>query len=93
VGTDRAYGPFQTEGVPPMLRDIDYAAEAVKKAIVEKFGRQNPTDNLQVTANEKTITVQDGQQLAEGTRDSLLAALRKAGSYDQFWGQFTAIRA
>lgn len=76
-----------------MLRDIDYAAEAVKKAIVEKFGRQNPTDNLQVTANEKTITVQDGQQVAEGTRDSLLAALRKAGSYDQFWGQFTAIRA
>ena len=66
-----------------MSRDIDYAAEAVKKAIVEKFGWQNPTDNLQVTANEKTITVQDGQLVAEGTRDSLLAALRKAGSYDQ----------
>jgi len=75
-----------------MLRDIDYAAAAVKKAIVEKFGRLNPTDNLQVTANENTITVQDGQQVAEGTRDDLLAALRKAGAYDQFWGSFASAR-
>ena len=71
-----------------MLRDIDYAAAAVKTAIVEKFGRLNPTDNLQVTANETTITLQDDQQVAEGTRDNLLAAVRKASSYDQFWKLF-----
>lgn len=76
-----------------MLRDIDYAATAVKKAIVEKFGRQNPTDNLQVTANEKTITVQDGPRVAEDTRDNLLAGLRKAASYEQFWELFTPTRA
>jgi hypothetical protein len=72
-----------------MLRDIDYAATAVKTSIVEKFGRLNPTDNLQVTANEKTITLQDCQQVAEGTRDDLLAAVRKAISYDQFWKLFS----
>jgi hypothetical protein len=68
-----------------MLRDIDYAATAVKTALVEKFGRQNAMDDLQVTANESTISVQQGQHLVEGTRDSLLTALHKAGSYDQFW--------
>jgi hypothetical protein len=72
-----------------MLRDIDYAAAAVKTAIVEKFGRLNPIDNLRVTANEKTITLQDSQQVAEGTRDELLAAVRAAGSYDQFWNSFS----
>jgi len=71
-----------------MLRDIDYAATAVKKAIVEKFGRQNPTEDLLVTAKERTIAVQDGEHIAEETRDNLLAALRKAESYEQFWQAF-----
>ena len=71
-----------------MLRDIDYAATAVKKAIVEKFGRKNSLDDLQVVANEKTISVQHGERLADGTRDNLLAALRKADSYDTFWEMF-----
>jgi hypothetical protein len=68
-----------------MLRDIDYAATAVKNAIVEKFGRQVDLENLQVTANERTISVQVGDHIAEGTRDSLLCGLRKADTYDNFW--------
>jgi hypothetical protein len=76
-----------------MLRDIDYAAVAVKTSLVEKFGRQNPTENLQVTANEKTITLQDREQIAEGTRDNLLAAVRKASTYDEFWKFFADVRA
>jgi hypothetical protein len=59
-----------------------------KKAIVEKFGRQNPTADLLVTAKERTIAVQDGQRIAEETRDNLLAAVRKAESYEQFWQAF-----
>ncbi|HZZ28556.1 MAG TPA: hypothetical protein VFE46_11185 [Pirellulales bacterium] len=68
-----------------MLRDIDYAAVAVKTALVEKFGREAVFDDLQVTANERTISVQHGQRTAEGTRDFLITILRKAGSYEQFW--------
>lgn len=68
-----------------MLRDIDYAATAVRTALLEKFGRKHVIDDLQVTANESTISVQQGQHLVEGTRDSLLTALHKAASYDQFW--------
>jgi len=71
-----------------MLRDIDYAATAVKKAIVEKFGQQNPTAGLVVMAKEKTIAVQDGERIAEEMRDNLLAAVRKAESYEQFWQAF-----
>ena len=70
------------------LRDIDYAAMAVKTAIVEKFGRHNSLENLQVVANENTISVLDGDHAAEGTRDNLLAALRKAGSYENLWQIF-----
>jgi hypothetical protein len=70
------------------LRDIDYAATAVKTAIVEKFGRHNSLENLRVIANENTISVVDGEQAAEGTRDNLLAALRKAGSYENLWQIF-----
>lgn len=68
-----------------MLRDIDYAATAVKTAIVEKFGRHNSLENLQVVANENTISVVDGGRAGAGTRDNLLAALRKADSYDNLW--------
>ena len=69
-------------------RDIDYAATAVKTAIVEKFGRKNALDGLQVVAHDNTISVQDGEHLAEGTRDNLLAALRKADTYDNLWEVF-----
>ena len=72
-----------------MARDIDYAAIAVKTAIVEKFGRKADLQNLAVTANEKTITVRDGEHTAEGTRDDLLASVRAAESYAQLWGVST----
>jgi hypothetical protein len=67
-----------------MARDIDYAALAVKKAIVEKFPRENLED-LQVIAGDKTLSVEHGNRVSEGTRDSLLAAVRQAASYDNLW--------
>ena len=68
-----------------MARDIDYAAIAVNKAIVEKFGRKSDLEHLAVTANERTISIRDGQHAAEGTRDELLAAVRAADSYPRLW--------
>jgi hypothetical protein len=68
-----------------MARDTDYAAIAVRKAIVEKFGNQADLEGLQLTANERTITVQHGVQATEGTRDDLLAAVRAADSYEKLW--------
>jgi hypothetical protein len=68
-----------------MLRDIDYAAAAVQRAIVEKFGGQHDVEGLRVIAKENTIFVDDGDRSGEGTRDALLAAVRKATSYDQLW--------
>lgn len=65
-------------------RDIDYAAAAVKKAIVEKFNDVELQD-LQVTAGERTIRVEFEGHSAEGTRDDLLAAVRKATSYADLW--------
>ncbi len=76
-----------------MLRDIDYAAVAVKTAIVEKFGRHNRLENLEVVANENTISVREGSHSAEGTRDNLLAALRKADSYENLWQVFSATKS
>jgi len=68
-----------------MARDIDYAATAVQRAIVDRFERTDDLQQLVVTANENTITVCDGERSAAGTRDNLLAALRKATSYDELW--------
>ena len=68
-----------------MARDIDYAATAVHTAIVEKFGRKANLDDLQMTANERTISVHDGVRCAEGTRDDLLAAIRASDSYEKLW--------
>ena len=68
-----------------MLRDIDYAASAVQRAIVEKFNRSHDVHELRVTANENTISLDDAGRTAEGTRDALLAAVRKAESYDHLW--------
>ena len=65
-------------------RDIDYAAAAVKKAIVEKFSDVD-LKNLQVMAGERTIFVEHDGRNAEGTRDNLLAAVRKATSYTDLW--------
>lgn len=68
-----------------MARDIDYAAVAVKTAIVEKFGRKNELDELTVEAKERTISVRHDRRAGEGTRDDLLAAVRKATTYDELW--------
>jgi hypothetical protein len=68
-----------------MARDIDYAAIAVTNAIAEKFGRANDLKDLEVIANDRTITVRHGENATEGTRDDLLAAIRAAESYDQIW--------
>ncbi len=68
-----------------MKRDIDYAAEAIKTAIVEKFGWKNDLKQLNVRADERTIAIEIDNHLAEGTRDDLLSALRKATTFDDFW--------
>ena len=75
-----------------MARDIDYAATAVKTAIVEKFGRHNDLAELAVTAKERTISVQHAGREAEGTRDDLLAAVRRAGDYDALWQELPRSR-
>ena len=66
------------------LRDIDYAAAAVKKAIVEKF-RSVELEDLKVVAGDRTIFVEHDGRNAEGTRDDLLAAVRRATSYADLW--------
>ena len=68
-----------------MARDIDYAAITVHTTIVEKFGRKCDLKNMNVKANERTISIQDGIHTAEGTRDDLLAAIRAADSYEKLW--------
>ncbi len=68
-----------------MARDIDYAATAVKKAVVEKYGRANDLDALDVIANERTISVRHEGRTAEGTRHELLAAVRDADDYAGMW--------
>lgn len=76
-----------------MARDIDYAAIAVNNALVQKFGRQSNLKDLQVTANERTITLRHGERSGEGSRDDLLAAIRAAESYDQLWDLLPAAGA
>jgi len=68
-----------------MLRDIDYAAAAVRRAIEEKFARKEDLEGLDVSAGESTISVDLGQRRAEGTRDNLLATLRKSATLDEFF--------
>lgn len=68
-----------------MMHDIDYAALAVRKQIVEKFGRQQPLDELQVFVEGQAIVVVDGALRTSGTRDNLLISLRKAADYSAFY--------
>ena len=65
-------------------RDIDYAAIAVKKAIVEKF-KDTALEDLEIVAGENTISIHHAGRKAEGIRGDLLAAVRKATSYADFW--------
>lgn len=68
-----------------MLRDIDYAAAAVKTAILDKFGKQEELQDLRVTAGDTTISVTHEGRTAEGTRHELLSAVREAQDYSQLW--------
>lgn len=65
-------------------RDIDYAAVAVKKAIVEKF-KDTELEELRTVAGERTISIQHAGRKAEGARSDLLASIRKATSYVNLW--------
>lgn len=67
-----------------MATDIEYAALAVRKSIVEKF-RSTPLEDLKSVAGDRTIAVIHGDHKAEGTRDDLLAAVRKATSFENLW--------
>jgi hypothetical protein len=87
----RAVGNSVGDGGWFMMRDIDYAATAVKNAIVEKFGREHTLDTLTLTAQERTIAIQDGPRMAAGTRDQLIGAVHKVGSYDEFWKMISAV--
>ena len=66
-------------------RDIDYAATAVETAIHEKFGRHNDLTSLKVSAGATTISVSDGDHAIVGSRDDLLARLRRSGTYAEMW--------
>jgi hypothetical protein len=80
-----------------MARDIDYAAIAVQKAIVEKFGRYADLQHLAVAAGEKAISLRDPElgltRGASGSRDDLLAAIRAAESYENLWQLLTKFPA
>lgn len=67
-----------------MARDIDYAAAAVRKAIVEKLRTADLAD-LETVAGQNTIEIRHQGRVAEGTRDQLLAAVRKAATIDNLW--------
>jgi hypothetical protein len=66
------------------LQAIDYAAAAVKKAMTEKFNDVD-LETLQVMAGQRTIYVEHDGHNAEGTRDDLLADIRKAADYADLW--------
>ncbi|MGD9644810.1 MAG: hypothetical protein AB7U73_03800 [Pirellulales bacterium] len=68
-----------------MLRDIDYAAATVRKQISEKFGHKLDLTQLEVHAGEHAIFITDGDLHISGSRDDLLAALRDAKSYSDFY--------
>jgi hypothetical protein len=74
-----------------MMRDIEYAALAVRRQIVEKFAAQEDLSTLTVQARENTIVVEHGTHRIEGTRDNLLALVRQATAYSDFLGQGVSV--
>jgi hypothetical protein len=66
--------------------EIDYAANAVKKAIVDKFfPRQTEPVDLEAISTGKIIALKHDGKSAQGTRDDILAAVRAATSYSNLW--------
>ncbi len=76
-----------------MARDTDFAAVAIKTALLDKYSKSNAMEDLELTANERTISIRHGGRAVEGTRDDLLAAIRKSETYDDFWKAFPRVRA
>jgi hypothetical protein len=74
-----------------MARDIDYAAAAVRSAIMEKFGQDNDLDDLHVRANASTISLSRHGQEVEGTRGPLLATIRRATTYEDWWNTVAGV--
>jgi hypothetical protein len=75
-----------------MERDIDYAAVAVKNALVEKYAKGNDLQDLEVLAGERTICIRHGDRQAAGSRHELLAAIRHAETYERLWEELPATR-
>lgn len=71
-----------------MQRDIDYAAAAVRRAILERFPDETSAETLTVQALDDTILVEDRGMRAEGTRDELITRIRKVPTLDKFWEGF-----
>lgn len=71
-----------------MQRDIDYAAAAVRRAILERFPEETSEETLAVHALEATILIEDRGMRAEGTRDELITRIRKVPTLDKFWEGF-----
>lgn len=65
---------------------IDYAANAVKKAIVAKFfPGQDDVPELEAVSSGKIISLKHEKRTAQGTRDDILAAVRAATGYANLW--------
>jgi hypothetical protein len=62
------------------LRTIDYAAQAVRTALLDKFGRQIRTEDLEVEALDNAIRITFAGRKIEGTRDELMSAIRRASA-------------
>jgi len=60
------------------MRDIDYAARAVLTAFQQKFGARHDLHTLTVEPRAESIRVAFSGRQLEGTRDSLMIAIRKA---------------
>lgn len=71
-----------------MKRDIDYAADAVQRAFLDKFRDETSEETLHVTALERTILIEDRGMRAEGTRDELQGLIRKSATIENFWDCF-----
>jgi hypothetical protein len=69
-----------------MVPPIDYPANAVKKAILDKFfPGQADSVTLEAISEGKIIHLKHENRTADGTRDDILAAVRAATSYTNLW--------
>jgi hypothetical protein len=69
------------------LRDIDYAADAVRTSMLDKFGRSQSLGDLRVEALDRTIRVSLNGHSSEGTRDELMSRIRRTADLSGFWSR------